>query len=106
MHYLRKFHIHGMNLGMRAYLYMGFRTTEADLRVEEASSHGRSDMALVQEGKVFVLEFKAVERQSKAEEGLDSTITQIREREGPIHLTGMVFGRKERNLIDIRVEAL
>ncbi len=96
-------------------LYMGFRTTRVEVKAEEASSHGRSDMVLLHEGQVFVLEFKMVKDKTEAEQGLDSAIKQIREkgyaekyrgRGELVHLIGMVFGRKKRNLLEIRVEAL
>lgn len=92
---------------------MGFRATEADLGVEEISSHGHSDMVLPHEGQAFVLEFKMAEDPTGTKEGLDSAIAQIREHGyaekyrdhgEPIHLIGMVFGRKERNLLEIRAE--
>jgi len=53
------------------------------------------------------------EDESGTEKGLDSAIAQIRERGyakkyrdrgEPVHLVGMVFGRKERNLLEIRAE--
>jgi len=64
---------------------------------------------------VFVLEFKMAEDESGTEKGLDSAIAQIREkgyaekyrdRGEPIHLVGMVFGKRERNLLGIRAEVL
>ncbi|MCY4050271.1 MAG: PD-(D/E)XK nuclease domain-containing protein [Gammaproteobacteria bacterium] len=60
-----------------------------------------------------MLEFKMVENKAGTEPGLNSAIAQIREkgyakkyrsRKEPIHLIGMVFGKKERDLLDIRVE--
>ena len=96
-------------------LYMSFRTTPVDLRTEESSSHGRSDMVLLHEGQVFVFEFKMVEDNRGVRRALDSAIAQIRERRyaeqyrdrgEPIHLIGMAFGRKKRNLLDMRVEVL
>jgi len=100
-------------------LYMSFRTTPVDLRAEELTSHGRSDMVLLHAGQVFVLEFKTVKGSSnmerKVREGLDGAIAQIREkgyaekyrdRREPIHLIVLVFGRKKRNLLDILVEKL
>ncbi len=99
----------------KSLLYMGFRTTRVDVKAEEASSHGRSDMVLLHENQVFVLEFKMVKDKTETEQGLDSAITQIRgrgyaekyrDRGEPVHLIGMVFGRKERNLLEIRVEEL
>ena len=96
-------------------LYTCFRTIEVELKAEESSSHGRSDMVLLHEGQVFVLEFKMVEDGTGAQEVLDSAITQIREhryaekyrdRGEPIHLVGMVFSREERNLLELHVENL
>ncbi|MCY4149800.1 MAG: PD-(D/E)XK nuclease domain-containing protein, partial [Gammaproteobacteria bacterium] len=96
-------------------LYMSFRTMQVELKAEEMTSHGRSDMVLLHQKQVFVLELKMVENKAGAEKGIDSAIAQIREkgyakkyrnRKEPIHLIGMVFGRKERDLLDIRVEKL
>ena len=81
-----------------------------DLRVEESTSHGRSDMVLLHDGQVFVMEFKTAE---EGEAALDRAINQIRargyadryrDRGEPIHLLAAVFGRKERNLLAIRSE--
>ncbi len=94
-------------------LYLCFRTTEVDLKAEEVTKHGRSDLVLLHEKQVFVLELKMVENETRTEEGLNSAIAQIREkgyarkyrsRKEPIHLIGLVFGKKERDLLDIRVE--
>jgi len=96
-------------------LYMCFRTARIDLRAEEATSHGRSDMVLLHGGQVFVLEFKMAEDGTETEETLDSAIAQIREKgyaekyrdlEQPIHLIGMVFDGEKRNLLGILAEAL
>ncbi|MCY4051997.1 MAG: PD-(D/E)XK nuclease domain-containing protein, partial [Gammaproteobacteria bacterium] len=82
-------------------------------KVEDVTKHGRSDMVLLHENQVFILELKMVENESGTETGLDSAIAQVREkgyavkyrsRKEPIHLIGMVFGKKERDLLDIRVE--
>ncbi len=70
-------------------LYMCPRTTPVELQAKEMTSHGRSDMVLLHENQVFVLEFK-----------------KYRDRGEPIHLVGMVFGRKQRNLLEIWVETL
>ncbi len=94
-------------------LYLCFRTTEVDLKAEEMTKHGRSDLVLWHERQVFVLELKMVENEAGTEPGLDNAIAQIREkgyakkyrsRKEPIYLIGMVFGKKERDLLDIRVE--
>ena len=94
-------------------LSMSFRTTRVDLKAEEMSGHGRSDLVILHENQIFVLEFKMVEdsesKERKVEEGLDEAITQIREKgyaekyqdhDQSIHLIGMVFGRNKRNLLD------
>jgi len=96
-------------------LYMCFRTTEVELRAEEATSRGRSDMVLLHGRQVFVLEFKMADDGSGTQKGLDRAIRQIRERGyaekyrdrgEPVHLVGMVFGGEKRNLLGIRAEAL
>ena len=48
-------------------LYACFRAIGADLRVEESSSHGRSDMVPLHGSQVFVLEFKMAEEGDDAE---------------------------------------
>ncbi len=100
-------------------LYMSFRTTTANLAVEEMTSHDRSDMVLLHGDQVFVFEFKMVKgkknMERKTRECLDRAIEQMRakkhaekylDRGKPIHLIGMAFGEKARNLLDIRVERL
>ncbi len=96
-------------------LYLYFRTTQLDLKAEEVTKHGRSDMLLLLENQVFILELKIVDNKTGLEKGLESAIAQIREkgyvqkyrsRKEPIHLIGMVFGKKERGLLDIHVEKI
>ena len=94
-------------------LYLGFRAVGVDLRVEDASSHGRSDMVVFHGGQVFVLEFKMAEEDGETAAVMERAMVQMRERGygekyrdrgEPIHLVGMVFGRKERNLLGTRDE--
>ncbi len=100
-------------------LYLCFRTTQVELKAEEMTSHGRSDLVVLHENQVFVFEFKVLEgsenMEERTKEELDKAIEQIRakkhaekylDRGEPIHLIGMVFGEKARNLLDIRVEKL
>ncbi len=96
-------------------LYLCFRTTEVELKAEEMTRHGRSDMVLLHENQVFVFEFKMVESKTATEKGLDEAISQIRKkghadryrsRREPVHLIGMAFGREDRDLLGIRVEKL
>ena len=96
-------------------LYACFRTIGLDLRVEEASSRGRSDMVLLHGGQVFVLEFKVArgEQAGEAETAhlLDKAIQQMRERGygekyrhrgEPVHLVGLVFHSEEKNLAAVK----
>ncbi len=94
-------------------LYMNFRAIGVDLRVEESSSRGRSDMVLIHAGQVFIMELKVVEDESGKEAALDQAMAQIRDKgysekyrnQGkPIHHIALAFGRTERNLLGIRVE--
>ncbi len=96
-------------------LYMSFKALEVDVRVEEATSRGRSDMTLIHAGQVFVMEFKVVEDESGTEAALDQAMAQIQEKgysekyrnQGkPIHHIAMAFGRAERNLLGIRVSGV
>ncbi len=93
-------------------LYMGFKAIGAEVRVEEATRHGRSDLVLLHAGQVFVMEFKVVEDEGQADAALDRALMQIRDKgysekyrnQGkPIHHVAMVFGGKQRNLLELRV---
>ena len=94
-------------------LHMCFRTIGVDLRVEDASRHGRVDMVVLTGGQVFVLEFKMAEGNGDTEAALEAATAQMRERgyaekyrdrREPIHLIGVVCGREARNLLEIRAE--
>ncbi len=94
-------------------LYSCFRTIDIDLRVEESSSHGRSDMVVFHGGQVFVMEFKVVEDESAVQAAMEEALEQMRERgygdkyqdrREPVHLLGLVFGRGERTLLKIQSE--
>ncbi|MYF69748.1 MAG: AAA family ATPase [Proteobacteria bacterium] len=94
-------------------LHMCFRAVGADLRVEDASSHGRADMVVLTGGQVFIFEFKMANSEDNAETALDAAIAQMRERGyagkyrgrgAPVHLVGVACGREARNLLEIRAE--
>ncbi len=53
-------------------LYMCLRSAGVDVSAEEASSHGRADMAVRLSGQVFMLEFKMAESAGGAEAALDA----------------------------------
>ena len=96
-------------------LYMAFRSIGVDLRVEDASSHGRSDMTLFIEKQVFMLEFKMADGDGDTDKIMAKAMKQIREcgygrkyqdRGEPVHLVGLVFSRSERNLLGIKAERM
>ncbi len=116
------YHWHTAGGGPRRYeafyaslLYAGFAAEGHDVRAEEASAKGRSDLVVLLGGRVFVLECKMVAKgkeESKAVAGL----AQIR-RQGyadkycnlgeEIHLLSVVFsGEEERNLVAVQVEQM
>ncbi len=94
-------------------LYMALRSIGVDIRVEDASSHGRADLVALHGSQVFVLEFKMAGGESAAAAALDEAMAQIKERgyadkyrdrNEPIRLIGLAFGSAERNLFEMKVE--
>ncbi len=72
------------------------------LRVEDSSSRGRVDMVVLHGGQMFVFEFKMTDREDNQDAVAQQAIEQIRERgytdkyrdrNEPIHLIGVAFGR-------------
>jgi hypothetical protein len=96
-HYASVFYSHLAGLGL-------------DLRVEDATNHGRIDLTLVQQEQVFLFEFKVV---ADAPEG--HALRQIRDkgyaekylgRGANVHLIGVEFSRTARNIVGFEVETL
>jgi len=92
---------------------MCFRALGTDVRVEEASSHGRSDLVVIMDGHVFVFEFKMAAREDDVPSKLTEALTQIRERgyadkyrqeAKSIHFIGIVCGADARNILELQVE--
>ena len=90
-----------------ALMYSHFAAAGLDVRVEEMTSHGRLDMAVVYPGHVHLYEFKVVDKEP---EGL--ALTQMRERgyadkyrdlDVPVRMIGVEFGREERNIVAFAV---
>ncbi len=67
--------------------------------MEEASSRGRTDMAVCHCGQVFVLEFKMAQRR-----GGRGYVDKYGGNAEPVHLMGVTCGREARNLLDVRAE--
>ena len=90
--------------------YSWFAALGLDTRVEDSSSHGRLDMAVLFNGTVYLFEFKVVEMASAG-----AAMTQLKERRyadkyrslgQPIHLIGVEFSKDERNLVAFDVESV
>ena len=89
--------------------YSYFAALGYDITVEESSSHGRLDMAVRTGGHVYLFEFKVAEMAPPG-----SALAQLRERGyadryrgrgEPIHLIGVEFSRKTRNVTAFEVAA-
>ena len=91
-----------------ALMYSHFAAAGLDVRVEEMTSHGRLDMAVVCPGHVHLYEFKVVEGKPEGR-----AVGQMRERGHadkyrdlgvPIRLVSVEFGETERNITAFSVE--
>ena len=89
--------------------YAFFAALGLDIRVEDGSRRGRVDMAVRFNRQVYLFEFKVVDSA-----GDGSALAQLRKRDyaakyrhlgQPIHLIGVEFSRKERNLAAFAVES-
>ena len=88
--------------------YSYFAGLGLDITVEDSSSHGRLDMAVLFNGHVYLFEFKVVELASAG-----AALAQLKERRyadkyrglgQPIHLIGVEFSKDERNIAAFDVE--
>ena len=88
--------------------YSYFAALGLDIRLEDATNHGRIDMAVLFNGEVLLFEFKVVEltptgralQQIKDKGYAD----KYRARGEPIHLIGVEFSRESRNVVGVEVE--
>ncbi len=88
--------------------YSYFASLGLDVRVEDSSSHGRTDMAVLFNNNVYLFEFKVVEMASAG-----AAMAQLQERryadkyralEQPIYLIAVEFSKDERNIAAFDVE--
>ncbi|CBL47279.1 conserved hypothetical protein [gamma proteobacterium HdN1] len=87
--------------------YSHFAALGLDIKLEDATNHGRIDMTVCFEGHVYLFEFKVVEL---AHEG--KALQQLRDRnyaekyrnDGPVHLIGVEFSKDTRNIVGFEVE--
>ena len=95
-------------------LYACFFTLDFDVRVEESTLRGRSDMVLMRGNQVFVLELKVADG-SEVEAKAEQALIQMQDKDyagkyktgdQKIHLLAVVFDRQERNLALVRAEGV
>ena len=88
--------------------YSYFAGAGSDTIVEESVSGGRLDMAVRAGSRVYLFEFKVVERA-----GPGAALTQLKERgyadkyrhlREPVHLVGVEFSEKDRNVAGFEAE--
>ena len=88
--------------------YSYFASLGMDVRVEDSSSHGRTDMAVLFNSHVYLFEFKVVELASAG-----AALAQLKERGyadkyralgQPIYLIGVEFSKDERNIAAFATE--
>ena len=88
--------------------YSYFAGLGLNITVEDSSSHGRLDMAVLFNNNVYLFEFKVVELSSAG-----AALAQLKERHyadkyralgQPIHLIGVEFSKDERNVVAFDVE--
>ena len=88
--------------------YAHFAAAGLDVATEDATSRGRLDMAVRAAGRVYLFEFKVVDRTPEGK-----AVAQLRERGyadkyrhlgQPIHLVGVEFSRETRNVAAFTVE--
>ena len=90
--------------------YSHFAALGLDVRVEDATSFGRIDMAVLFNGQVYLFEFKVVEQHpnGKALQQLKDRAyaDKYRARREPIHLVGVEFSKEQRSVVGFAVETL
>ena len=91
------------------YSYFAALTPELHITVEDSTSHGRLDMAVLFNDNVYLFEFKVVELagEGAAMKQLQSRgyADKYRHLGQPIHLIAVEFGKDRRNLSAFAVEA-
>ena len=89
-------------------LYAFFQSVGLSVKVEESTSHGRSDLVVLHAGQVFILEFKmAVDGDMEKAKGQirgKGYANKYRTGRQRIHLLSVACRRDDRNVVEIRVE--
>ena len=97
-------------------IYTMFVGHSVDIRLEKADSFGRSDMIVILDNKVFVMEFKLAEFVKDVESLTDEAIKQVKNRKygvelikgdrSCLYMVVMVFVQEERNINKVLIEKL
>ena len=97
-------------------IYTMFAGHSVDIRVESVNNFGRSDMIVISDNKVFVMEFKLAKFVKDVERLTDEAIKQVKSRkygteliEGDrscLYMVVMVFVEEERNINKVLIEKL
>ena len=89
--------------------YSHFAALGLDIRLEDATNHGRIDMTVLFNGHVFIFEFKVVgtnpEGHALQQIKDRGYADKYRARGEPIHLIGVEFSKDSRNIVGFEVEA-
>ena len=90
--------------------YSYFAALGLEIRLEDSTSHGRIDMAVLFNGQIYLFEFKVVEL-TPAGQALQQIkdmgyADKYRARGEPIHLIGVAFSKASRNIVEFDVETL
>ena len=90
--------------------YSHFAALGLDIRLEDATSMGRIDMAVVFDGAVFLFEFKVVEDapegRALAQLKAKNYAEKYRALDLPIHLIGVEFSRQDHGVRGVETETL
>jgi Predicted AAA-ATPase/PD-(D/E)XK nuclease superfamily len=90
--------------------YSYFAASGLDIRLEDATNHGRIDMAVLCHDAVWLFEFKVVELvpegHALAQLHARGYAEKYRAAGQPIHLIGVEFSRATRNVVGFEVETL
>ncbi|CBL45083.1 Conserved hypothetical protein [gamma proteobacterium HdN1] len=87
--------------------YSHFAALGLDIKLEDATNHGRIDMTVCFEGHVYLFEFKVVELvpEGRALQQLkDKRYADKYRADGPVHLIGVEFSKDTRNIVGFEVE--
>ena len=90
--------------------YSHFAALGLDIRLEDITNQGRIDMTILFNANIYIFEFKVVELSPKgkalAQIQNKGYADKYRNRQEPIHLIGVEFSKKKRNIVALDVESL